>query len=226
MAEEVLPKAGWIVIAVIRYNGMMSIPSRNQAEKYLQEAQRLNPGVWVDHSRYAGQAAELIARRVPGMDPQRAYIVGLLHDIGRRAGVCDLLHVIHGYQFLLSEGFPQAARICLTHSYLLKDAYKGRINWDGSEQQLRWLQNYLDAITYDEYDCLIQLCDGLASPTGFWLIEKRLVDVALRRGISEYSALCWKKMLDLKEMFEEKVGGSIYALLPGVIENTFGWEIT
>ncbi len=145
----------------------MSIPSRNKAEKYLQEAQRLNPGVCVDHSRYAGQADELSACHVPGMDPERAYIFDLLHDIGRRAGVSDLLHDIHGYEFLVAEGFPQAARICLTHSFLLRDAYKGRIDWDGSDQHLRWLQNYLDTITYDEYDCLIQLCDGLAGPTGF-----------------------------------------------------------
>lgn len=204
----------------------MSIPSRSQAEKYLQEAGELNPGDWVNHSRFAARAAELIAMRIPALNADAAYVLGLLHDIGRRAGISDLLHVIHGYDFMLAEGFSQAARICLTHSYLLKDAYKGRINWDGSEQQLHWLQNQLDAITYDDYDCLIQLCDGLASPTGFWLIEKRLVDVALRRGISEFSALRWQKMLILKQAFEEKIGGSIYALLPGVIENTFKREIT
>lgn len=71
---------------------------------------------------------------------------------------------------------------------------------------------------------LIQLCDALALPGGFCLIEKRLVDVALRHGTNPYTIPKWKAFLEIQREFEETIGGSIYALLPGVIENTFGFD--
>lgn len=202
----------------------MCIPDREQANDYLIAAGRMNAGEWVNHSRYAALAAERIAEKIPGLDNEKAYVLGLLHDIGRRDGVSDLLHILKGYEFMITEGFPLVARISLTHSFVLKDAHKARNNWDGSEDQLLWLQNYLDAIEYDLYDRLIQLCDALAHSSGYWLIEKRIVDVAIRRGTSQYSMERWKKILLIKDEFDQLIGGNIYQLLPGVIKNTFGFK--
>jgi hypothetical protein len=53
------------------------------------------------------------------------------------------------------------------------------------------------------------------------LIEKRLVDVALRHGVHEYTVPKWKAFMELKDYFEKKMGKSIYSILPGVIDNTF-----
>ncbi|MEA3307963.1 MAG: hypothetical protein U9Q70_00430 [Chloroflexota bacterium] len=77
---------------------------------------------------------------------------------------------------------------------------------------------YLMRVEYSAYDRLIQLCDALALAAGFCLIEKRLVDVALRQGIDEYTP--WRWQGDFNNQLE---GESIYDLLPGVIENTFGF---
>jgi len=63
-----------------------SFPSLDQAESYLDEGARMNPGPWVSHSRYVAQGARLIAIRYPHLDPELAYIAGLLLDIGRRFG--------------------------------------------------------------------------------------------------------------------------------------------
>jgi len=52
-------------------------------------------------------------------------------------------------------------------------------------------------------------------------LEKRFVDVALRYGTHPATVPRWKKILEIKEYFENKTGGSIYELLPGVIENSF-----
>ena len=49
---------------------------------------------------------------------------------------------------------------------------------------------------------LVQLCDSLALPTGFCLLEKRFVDVALRYGTHPATVLRWKKILEIKEYFE------------------------
>ena len=83
---------------------------------------------------------------------------------------------------------------------------------------MRW---FIKEAVYDDYDLLVQLCDGLAMPTGFCLLEKRFVDVALRYGTHPSTAPRWKRTLEIKAYFENKIGCSIYDLLPGVVENTF-----
>lgn len=45
--------------------------------------------------------------------------------------------------------------------------------------------------------------------------------VAIRGGINEYTIPRWKSTFAIKNYFEQKIGKSIYELLPGVIENTF-----
>ena len=199
----------------------MSIPTLAEAHQFLAEAEQLNPGPWVRHSTYVAQAAELIAAHLPGLDPARACIFGLLHDIGRRFGVTDMRHVLDGYRFLAEHGFEEAGRFCLTHSYPIPDAHTGSSGWDGSAEEFSFIQGYLDQNPYTDYDRLLQLCDALALPTGFCLIEKRLLDVTLRYGFNMYTIDKWKAILHIQRDFEGVIGRSIYDLLPGVVENTF-----
>ncbi len=93
--------------------------TREQAEALLLWAEEKNPGPWGNHSRAAGRAAETIARAAgdPALDPDRAYVSGLLHDIGRYEGVTHLRHVYAGYALLMDKGEPELARVCLTHSF-------------------------------------------------------------------------------------------------------------
>ena len=60
-------------------------PTREKAEKILREAETCNSGPWGDHSRTAAHCAEKIAM-YSGLDPDKAYVLGLLHDIGRKFG--------------------------------------------------------------------------------------------------------------------------------------------
>ncbi|HQX74932.1 MAG TPA: HDOD domain-containing protein, partial [Thermoflexales bacterium] len=80
---------------------MKHIPSLEQAEAYVREAEQMNPGPWVAHSRYVAQAASAIALRCPPMNADVAYTLGLLHDIGRREGVTAQHHIYAGYVFML-----------------------------------------------------------------------------------------------------------------------------
>ena len=56
------------------------------------------------------------------------------------------------------------------------------------------------------------------------LIEKRLVDVALRLGFNDLTLAKWRAFLDIRREFDAAVGGSVYRLLPGVVDHTFGFE--
>ena len=215
----------------------MQIPDRETAENILEEAAKLNPTPWVKHSQNAGRAAELIAGKHPDLDPDTAYVLGLLHDIGRRVGVTDMRHTLDGYQYLMSLGYPGAARISMTHSFPLrannsseKPKQPGFVNdclpaagkWDCSDEELEVVKAFLSNTTYTPYDKLIQLCDALSLPSGYCLIDKRMVDVTLRHGVTEYTVPRWKAFFAIQKEFEEAMGCSIYSLLPGVVENTFG----
>ena len=150
----------------------MQVPSRIEAEDLLREAALLNPGPWVAHSRVAAQAAERIAGCCSGLEPEAAYVLGLLHDIGRRYGVTGLRHIIDGHNYLQGLGYGDAARISLTHSFPLRDicAFSGRN--DCSPEETALIIHYLHTATYDDYDALIQLCDYLAYPGGICTVEK------------------------------------------------------
>jgi hypothetical protein len=201
----------------------LSLPTLSQAEDYLAKASALNPGDWVPHSHYVAQAAQAIASRHPGLNAEYAYILGLLHDIGRREGVHGLRHILDGYRFLVGEGYPDAARVCLTHAFPIPGETIAAAPWDGTEDELRFIQNYLSHLAYDDYDRLIQLCDCLSLPSGFCLMEKRLVDVALRYGINQHTLRRWLSFFAVKREIEQAIGVSVYRLLPGVIDTTFDW---
>ena len=187
------------------------IPSREEAERIIREAEAINPGPWGDHCRVAAHCAERIAARCEGMDPDKAYVVGLLHDIGRRFGGRHLGHVADGYSYMMSLGYDEVARICLTHSFNNQsmDGYIGKI--DTTEEELALIQTELAKITMDDYDRLIQLCDALAGAEGVLDIEERMGDVKRRYGY--YPEDKWNINLDLKRYFEDKMQADLYVVV-------------
>lgn len=189
---------------------MSGYPTREEAERLLREGEGRNPGPWGDHSRVAAQCAEKIAA-ASGLDPEKAYVLGLLHDIGRTFGVRHLGHVYDGYRYMQELGYPAAARICLTHSFCIPalDVYVGRR--DVTQEQEAQLQELLTALKYDDYDRLIQLCDCLADSRGVVDMQTRMEDVKRRYGF--YPQEKWDTNLYLKAYFEAKAGKDIYALV-------------
>ena len=200
----------------------MSVPTRAIAEALLEEASRMNPGPWVSHVRHVADAAGRIAQAA-GMDAERAFALGLTHDIGRRSGVTNLRHMTDGYHLMQELGYTDAARVCITHSYPINDADMYFGEWDLNLEDAALLRNVLANTEFNDEDRLIQLCDALALPSGYCLLEKRLVEVALRHGTPEFLSRKWRATLDIKDYFETRMNASIYTLLPGVVENTFGF---
>ena len=195
--------------------------TRMIAEKALEEAHAANPGPWVDHSRYVAKACESIASRCPHLDAEDAYIYGLLHDIGRHAGVTSERHLIDGYRYCMTRGWEKAAQICISHAFMVKDIASSIGVFDMPTEDKEFMAEFVKKAVYDDYDHLVQLCDALALPTGFCLLEKRFIDVAIRYGTHPYTVERWKTVLNIKAHFEEIIGCSIYDFLPGVVENSF-----
>ena len=191
-----------------------------QAMQELKIAVQNNPGPWEQHSLVAADNARIIAEKVPGMDAEKAYVMGLLHDIGRRVGVTGMRHIVDGYNYLLSIGQTELAPICITHSYPIKDPelFAGKKDCTAEEKEL--VQAVLDNRAYDDYDRLIQLCDAISLPTGACIMEKRFVDVVMRHGMFAYTVDKWKKYIEIKKYFDSLCGCNIYSLLPGLFENS------
>ena len=187
------------------------LPTREKAEALLKEGERCNPGPWGNHSRIAACCAEKIAAECKDMDSNKAYILGLLHDIGRKFGVRHLGHVSDGYSYMMSLGYDEAAKVCLTNSFhdQTTDGYIGK--FDTTQEELQIIRDALQTLAVDEYDRLIQLCDALAGAERVLDIEERMKDVKQRYGY--YPQEKWENNIRLKQHFEEKTGRDIYAVV-------------
>ncbi|MDE7017439.1 MAG: HD domain-containing protein [Lachnospiraceae bacterium] len=174
----------------------------------LEEAVECNPGAWEMHSVHVANAARAVAGQCGGLDPDKAYVLGLLHDIGRRFGVSHLAHVYDGYHYLMALGYPEAAKVALSHSFNLQklDDYIGK--FDVAKEKQEEIAALLSGMTYDDYDYLIQLCDSIAKADGIVSLEERMNDVKGRYGY--YPQEKWDRNIELKKYFEEKMGKELY----------------
>lgn len=187
------------------------LPTRETAETLLREAELCNPGPWGNHSRVAAHCAERIALYCKDLDPDKAYILGLLHDIGRKFGVRHLGHVSDGYSYMMSLGYDEVARVCMTHSFTdgTTNDYVGK--FDTSEEEMKLIQNTIKSIELDDYDKLIQMCDALSGSEGVMNMEDRMNDV--RRRYGSYSQKKWDSNMALRQYFEQKMGKDLYEVV-------------
>lgn len=184
------------------------LPTREEALKLIRDGLLFNPGPWGKHCLTAAHCAEKIASACGDMDVEKAYILGLLHDIGRKFGVRHLGHVSDGYTYMMCLGYDEAAKICLTHSFNnhTVDEYIGKL--DVSDEEMEMIKTELARTVYDDYDRLIQLCDSLAGAEGVLDIEDRMNDVKKRYG--SYPQDKWDSNMRLKRYFEKKMKKDIY----------------
>ena len=176
------------------------------AELALREASDSNPGAWADHSRFVAEACKNIASHCKDLSSEQAYIFGLLHDIGRYAGVSSERHLIDGYRYCIERGWEKAAQICISHAFMIQDIDTSIGVFDVSDEDYLFMKEFVANAVYDDYDRLVQLCDALAMPTGFCLLEKRFVDVTIRYGVHTATIDRWKRILEIKEQFENQIG--------------------
>lgn len=200
-----------------RLLGVESYPPVPAAERLLEMGVAQNPGPWREHSYAVANAAKKIAVQMQkngcNIDPEKAYIYGLLHDIGRREGVTYMRHVIDGYHYFHEMGYPKVAQICLTHSFNLHiiDDYIGKI--DVTDEEYEEIKSLLAACEYDDYDRLIQVLDSTCGADGTVDLEARMSDVKRRYG--EYPEGKWNKNFELKDYFEKKMGKGFYEVIKG-----------
>jgi len=191
-------------------------PTIEEAEDLLKWGEARNPGPWGDHSRYTALACKKIAMRCENLNLDKAYVYGLLHDIGRYIGGIHVRHSLEGYLLCKEKGWNELARICITHSFALQDAKACVGSWDIPTEYDQLMKEVIETSIHNDYDKLIQLTDALAMADGFCVLEQRLVDVVMRYGVTDYTIERWKKVFEIKKHFEQLMDANIYEVLGDV----------
>ena len=201
------------------------IPSLQKAKQLWQEGidfRLKQPYDWpiykeyVFHTTGVAEAAQKIAEKTPYLNSEKAYIVGLLHDYGKKYDekLIGKFHAQTGYEELLKLGYDECARICLTHSFPNKK-FNDKYYASYRPEWLHWAHQKLDEIEeYDDYDRLIQLCDMFfegMSKVGF---EERLAGIRKRYGLDKEQTKEQEKYTKRnKTYFDTLCGMDVYNIL-------------
>jgi len=167
------------------------------------------------HSAMVAVCAEIIASRLPEIDGQKAYLMGLFHDFGKLVyndEVCDKFHGLEGYKFLKNLGYDELARINLTHTFYQQELnlreYASYNPWE-----MRHCKQLLNKLPFDDYDRLIQLCDRLSVGVTYNIKERmKFIQNTYRLPVALVKKK-YREALQLKKYFDDKCGCDIYKLL-------------
>ena len=201
----------------------MILTSKEARELLEIERKKTKDDRWIEHSICVGDSAGRIAKALNengyDVDIDKAITLGYLHDIGKYNGESHG-HVMRGYEYLKNKGYDdEYANICLTHSYLNNDIIctaGGVPNPKDNPFLTKFIKNH----EYTIEEKLINLCD-LMCPQGnkVFTIDKRLIDIMIRRGAYSNTQYHIKETYKLKEYFDNLLGYNLYDLFPKIKEN-------
>ena len=195
-----------------------------EARKLLEiERKTTNDDRWINHCLSVGDSAGRIAQALNkkgcNVDIDKTITLGYLHDIGKYNGISQG-HVMRGYEYLKNKGYDdEYCNICLTHSYLNNDIICTAGGVPNPENN-PFLASFIKNHNYTIEEKLINLCD-LICPQGdkVFTIDKRLIDIIIRRGAYSNTQYHIKETYKLKEYFDNLFGYNLYDLFPEIKEN-------
>lgn len=166
------------------------------------------------HSLAVAFISARLAADIPGLNTEKAYVLGLLHDYGEVISRTDsaLFHGTSGYDEMLKMGFDDCARICLTHTFLSADFEVA--DYAYPQKEMLRAKELMQKVTMDDYDRVVQMGDLLVNGYTPVTIEQRLDFIREKYHISE--AAYEQKLLEankFKTLLDEKCGIDIYTLL-------------
>lgn len=169
---------------------------------------------WINHSICVGNSAGKIAERL-NLNVDYAKTLGYIHDIGKCVDNFKN-HVINGYNYLKELGYDdEYANICLTHSYLNNDVY---CTAGGVPKDIPFRTEFIKNHEYTIYEKIINLCDLMCTDV-IMTVDKRLIDLIIRKGVYENTQYHIKQTYKLKQYIDEQLGFNVYDLFPGIKDN-------
>ena len=191
------------------------ILSSEDAFKMLKEAEKTTTDLgWVRHSECVGRAAGIIAKAL-NLDVDKAMALGYIHDIGKRLGDFKN-HIMVGYHYMKELGYDEDyCNICLTHSYLNNDYL---CTAGGIPEDIPFRTEFVKNHEFTIYEKIINLCDLMCTNV-VNTVDKRLIDIMIRRGAHSNTQYHVIETYKLKEYFDKLLGYNLYDLFPEIKEN-------
>ena len=165
------------------------------------------------HTQGVAKTAEKIAKYIKNMNAEKAYVLGLLHDYGKRISekIENKFHGQEGYEQMMKMGYDEVAQICLTHTFLKDFSFA---NYHYPLEWLLWAKKTLQTVEYTDYDYLISLCDKLFEGMSMVKIEERVEGISKRYNLNEsISANLLKECKYLKSYIDNKIGNDVYRII-------------
>ena len=201
----------------------MKLTSR-EAKKLLENMRKEVPDdSWIDHCIGVGNSAGIIASALYekgiNVDVDKAITLGYIHDIGK---INDVKHGngMIGYEYLKNKGYDlEYANICLTHSYLNNDVTCTAGGGPKPEDN-PFLTDFIKNHEYTIEEKIINLCDLMCPQANkIYTIDKRLIDIMIRRGAFSNTQYHVIETYKLKKYFDDLLGYNLYDLFPEIKDN-------
>jgi len=201
----------------------MKLTSKEARNILEQERSNAKEDMWIEHCICVGDTAGIIAKNLMkkgiDVDVDKTITLGYIHDIGKYNRESHG-HVMRGYEYLKNKGYDdEYCNICLTHSYLNNDI----ICTAGGVPDVNanpFLTNFIKNHEYTIEEKLVNLCDLMCSHGGkVFTIDKRLIDLMIRRGAHSNTQYHIKETYKLKEYFDNLLGYNLYDLFPEIKNN-------
>lgn len=179
--------------------------------------------MWIDHcicvGNTAGKIAQALNEKGYNVDVDKAITLGYVHDIGKYNGESHG-HVMRGYEYMKEKGYDEDyCNICLTHSYLNNDIIctAGGVP---DPNKNPFLTNFIKNHEYTIEEKIINLCDLMCPQGGkVFTIDKRLIEIMIRRGDYTNTQYHVKETYKLKSYFDDLLGYNLYDLFPEIKDN-------
>ena len=160
---------------------------------------------YIFHTQGVAFASRAIAGNIKGLNPETAYICGLLHDYGKKYNEKKIgqFHGLVGYKELMSLGWERPARTCLTHTFpeknIILDDYPSY-----PQKDLLEAQKILNDVVFDEYDRIVQFADRLFEGLSMIPFEERAKAIGKRYGLKQDIV---QKLINTGQALKEELSG-------------------
>ena len=199
----------------------MKLTSKEARELLEIERKNAKDDRWIEHSICVGDSAGILAKALKekgyNVDVDKAITLGYVHDIGKYTGESHG-HVMRGYEYLKNKGYDEEyANTCLTHSYLNNDILCTAGGVPDKEKN-PFLTDFIEKHEYMIEEKIINLFD-LMCTTKTLTMDKRLIDIVLRKVVFFNTQYHVKETYKLKEYFDNLLGYNLYDLFPEIKNN-------
>jgi hypothetical protein len=168
-------------------------------------------------------AARLVASRIAALDPEKAYMYGMMHDVGKFYLPANeaYKHPRIGFK-LLETKHNDIAEICVSHAFPDFSDLEHILSYcHGDKPEAHAVCELLSNIKHDLYIDLIQFCDKVSGIGTYMTIEAKY-DWYIERDImiqNDVTLRYLETLQSIKKKLDKLVGYDLYALI-GASQNS------